>query len=139
MKRLERVERPVLGGAEFLGEPDAGVLSLCVIDFREQVFVAVHGRSASDHERCGQQHPKQLQQTADEGHFRVKYVGPEHTLEKSGGNALMSCFKRDPERSFQQTREMHGERTNVDAATTTTSLAHTTPVTDWRVVADRNS
>lgn len=70
VKRLERVERPVLGGAEFLGEPDAGVLSLCVIDFREQVFVAVRGRSASDHGRCGQQQPEQLQQTAERGHFR---------------------------------------------------------------------
>jgi len=58
VKRLERVEGPVLGGAEFLGEPDAGVLSLCVIDFREQVFVAVRGGSASDHGRGGQQQPK---------------------------------------------------------------------------------
>lgn len=34
---------------------------------------------------------------------------------------------------------MNGARTSVDAAMTTSSLAHTTPVTDWRVVADRRS
>lgn len=74
MECLERVQGPVLVGAQLFGELDARRPESVLVVFREQVFLAVRGRTAAG-DRPEQQQQRQQRGRA-ERHFFASFAGP---------------------------------------------------------------